>query len=235
GWHALLLEDLGPKTVPPWSAAAARGVMQAFAAFHAATRQHALLQTLPPPADYAGDFAGCWRRLLDRAELPRVAMLAGPEAAAAEAWLGEHAATLSRTALALAEAPPPYVLLHGDLRSDNLRWRGGRLRRFDWPHLGAGPAEFDVAATAQSITVEGGPEPERLLGWYGERTPLRPAVVDAAVAAVAGFFAELAWQPELPGLPRLRAFQRAQLRVTLRWAAARLGLPEPAWLAAVPV
>jgi hypothetical protein len=32
----------------------------------------------------------------------------------------------------------------------------------------------------------------------------------------------------------LRSFQRAQLRVTLAWAARRLKLPDPAWLSNIP-
>jgi hypothetical protein len=101
---------------------------------------------------------------------------------------------------------------------------------FDWPHLGIGPAEYDLAAFAQSVTAEGGVEPEAILGWYAERAPIRSSVIDAAVAGLAGFFADQAWRPDIPGLPRLRPFQRSQLVVTLRWASERLSLPWPDWL-----
>ena len=51
------------------------------------------------------------------------------------------------------------ALLHFDTRSDNLRLQsGGRLRLFDWPYASLGPPELDVAAFAQSITCEGGPD-----------------------------------------------------------------------------
>jgi hypothetical protein len=53
------------------------------------------------------------------------------------------------------------------------------------------------------------------------------------VAAVAGFFAHHAWREPIPGLPRLRGFQRAQLKVSVAWAARRLDLPSPTWLDAV--
>jgi aminoglycoside phosphotransferase (APT) family kinase protein len=143
------------------------------------------------------------------------------------------APALARTAAGLGAAGPPHAFLHRDTRSDNLRWVGGRLRLVDWPHVGVGPPEEDLAAFAQSVAVEGGPEPEQVLAWYVARAPVRPAVLDAAVAAVAGFFADQAWRPELPGLPRLRGFQRRQLRVSLAWAAQRLSLPPPTWLARV--
>ena len=45
---------------------------------------------------------------------------------------------------------------------------------------------------------------------------------------------DAAWREPVPGLPRLRPFQQAQLRVTLAWAARRLDLPPPSWLAALP-
>ena len=51
-----------------------------------------------------------------------------------------------------------------------------------------------------------------------------------AVAWIAGFFADLAWRPPIPGLPRLRAFQRQQLGVMLAWASRRLHLSEPDWV-----
>lgn len=107
-----------------------------------------------------------------------------------------------------------------------LIWRA----RVDWPHVGVGPAEYDVAAFAQSVTTEDGPAPEQVMAWYADRAPVRLAVLDAAVAALAGYFADQAWQPDIPGLPRLRAFQRRQLAVTLAWASRRLALPDPTWL-----
>src|SRR3954454_6424977 len=37
GWHALLLEDVGPPTVPPWTPAKARAAMESYGAFHRAS------------------------------------------------------------------------------------------------------------------------------------------------------------------------------------------------------
>jgi hypothetical protein len=104
----------------------------------------------------------------------------------------------------------------------------------DWPHAGVGPSEYDLIEFAQSVQVEGGPTIDSVVGWYADVAPPRPAALDGASAALAGFFADHAPGEELPGLPRLRSFQRRQLKVVLPWAAARLGLPEPGWLSAVP-
>src|SRR4051794_6569306 len=38
GWQMMLLEDLGPKSAPPWPAALARHVMRAYADFHRVNR-----------------------------------------------------------------------------------------------------------------------------------------------------------------------------------------------------
>lgn len=133
----------------------------------------------------------------------------------------------------LLTAPAPPQLLHTDARSDNLRWKNGRLYLVDWAEAVAGPPELDAAFFIQSIAVESPLDPETILEWYRQIHPLDPEVMEAAICAAAAFFADRAWLPELPGLPRLRTFQRRQLHVTLGWALRRLGLETPTWLAAV--
>jgi len=150
-------------------------------------------------------------------------------AAAARGWLRDALPLLSDPADAAADLPGPYALLHSDTRSDNLRFTRGRLSLFDWPFAEAGRPELDLAAFAQSVIVEGGVGSEQFVAWYGERLAPRPDALDAAVAWLAAFFADLAWRPDIPGLPRLRRFQRQQLGVLLPWAARRLRLPEPGW------
>ena len=232
-WSALLLEDLGPASTPPWSPTLGRNVAAAYADFHRATTDVPLPAWVPQPEKYVGPFAAMWGRLAREGALPRVAALAGDRAGEALRWLETAQPALAQAGEVLVRIPPPHALLHGDTRSDNLRWRDGRLRLFDWPHVGSGPAEFDLAAFAESVTVEGGPEPERFVAWYAARAPVRADALDASVSAIAAFFANGAWQPDIPGLPRLRPFQRAQLRVTLAWAARRLALPPPTWLDAI--
>ena len=129
---------------------------------------------------------------------------------------------------------PPYVLLHLDTRSDNLRWTKGRLRLFDWPFAAVGPAELDAATFAQGVAAEGGPAPEQVIAWYSERAQVRPDILRAAVATLASFFADVSWRPDDPNLPRLRSIQRQQLRASLAWAARCPQLPEPTWLNSVP-
>jgi len=167
-WRVLLLEDLGPKSVPPWTPAAARGVSRAYADFHRSAMGMPLPSCAPAPGQYLVAEAHGWERMAEAKRLGSVAALAGIRSGEALSWLRSSAPTLLAAASRVVDAGPPHTLLHGDTRSDNLRWVRGRLILFDWPSVGTGPAEYDLAAFAQSVTVEGGPEPERIVDWYAE-------------------------------------------------------------------
>jgi Ser/Thr protein kinase RdoA (MazF antagonist) len=239
GWHALLLEDLGPGTAPPWTPRLAETAMRAYGAFHQSTYGRPLPRWLPRRDAWAGRFSNVWERLLAMpGGVAQLAALAGEREGEARAWLERHVPALDAAALGLARVRPPYALLHLDTRSDNVRVQPGadpELRLFDWPFACVGPPEFDFAAFAQSVSGEGGPAPEQLTRWYAAAQPVREAALRSSVAAVAGFFARNAWQPAPEELPRLRAVQRMQLRATLPWAARLLDLPEPGWIEAIPV
>jgi hypothetical protein len=229
-WHVLLLEDLGPQRIPPWTPDATRHALRSYAEFHNQSLGHALPEWLAP---LHADFGTAWRELEEEpCALESLAAIAGDRTPEARTWLAKHVNQLRDVSARLASAPPPYSLLHFDTRSDNLRLQNGtQLRLFDWPFASIGPPELDTVAFAQSITVEGGSAPDAVMQHY---TGLqRTDVMDAAVAAIAGYFANRAWRPPIPGLPRLREFQRQQLRVTLHWSAQRLGLPPPDWLSSI--
>jgi hypothetical protein len=231
GWHVLLLEDLGPRSVPPWTSTKARKAARSYARFHRKTWGKRLPRSLHR-TDYV-EYAKFWRTLGRTGELARTASLAGRRAADAEEWLAVALPLFVARERDLERAKPPFALLHFDTRSDNVRIHGDRLRIFDWPFAGAGPAEFDVVAFCQAIAAESGPPAERVLGWYEEVLRLRPQMIDASLAGIAGYFADRGWRPPIEGLPRVRAWQRTQLKECLRWAARRFDLPEPRWLDAV--
>ena len=231
GWHILLLEDLGPRSVPPWTPAKARTAARSYARFHRKTRGKRLPRSLPRTSYL--EHASFWRRLRRTGELARTAALAGKRVDEAMEWLHVALPILVAHERALEKARPPFALLHFDTRSDNVRIHGDRLRIFDWPFASAGPAEFDVVAFCQAVAAEGGPAPERVVGWYEEVLRLRADMVDAALAGVSGYFADRSWRPPIEGLPRVRRWQRTQLKECLRWTARRFNLPEPRWLDAV--
>lgn len=231
-WRVMLLEDLGPKSAPPWSDALARNVARGLGRFHSSVKDRSVPAWVPRADRHPalGVTPPAWTFEPD--DLERLAGLAAARAEA-RAWLAAHVPLLAEAARGMADSALSRTLLHVDVRSDNLRWLDGRLVLFDWPHVAVGPPEFDAAAFAQTVTVEAGPEPERVMAWYGEEWPVEPRALDASVAAIAGYFAHNAWLPALPELPRVRSFQRAQLAVSLRWAARRLGLAKPTWLDAI--
>lgn len=234
GWHVVLLEDVGAANVPPWTIERTRGAARSYADFHRSTLGKRLPRWLPRRRQW-GRFGDSWRRF---AEEPRAfasaAGLAGTRRREALDWLRRAFPVLRASAESLVRARPPHALIHFDTRSDNVRVTGGLLRLLDWPYACVGPIEFDVAAFAQSVTAEGGPEPERVIAWYGEGLALRDRLLDASTAAIAGYFIRNSWLPAPRGLPRLRSIQRRQLKASLAWAARALDLPEPRWLAAVP-
>lgn len=230
GWRALLLEDVGPKSAPPWTPALTRQVMRAFADYHAATLGASLPEWIPRFAET--DAQVTWESIAEESDgLACVAALVGAEANEALRWFRQAEPLFSRLLKNAPTIPGPDALIHGDTRSDNLRLQHGQLRLFDWPAVSVGPVEVDVVAFAQSITVEGGPTPEQCLAWYG--APLRQDVLDVALIWCVAFFAARVWLPPIDGLPRLRPFQRQQLAVLLDWSARRFHLPAPTWTAAL--
>lgn len=233
GWTLLVLADLGPRSAPPWNRRLAGEVLRDYAAFHDSTRSRKIPSWLRGPGEWALGEGRSWDWAWKSEDLGRLIALAGPQQSAARTWIEGARRALADAAQTPIEADAPRCLLHLDTRSDNLRWVSGHLYLLDWPHAAVGPAEEDVAAFVQSITVEGGPEPEELLGMYDGQRGLDPVALDRAIAGWAGFFAHQGAQQEIPELPRLRSFQRQQLRVTLQWAARRLGLSPPAWVEAM--
>jgi phosphotransferase family enzyme len=231
GWHVLLLEDLGPRTMPPWTPSKAHRAARSYARFHRRT-----VGKPPRWLSRAGykEHARFWRELARTNEIEHTASLAKRRSDEAREWIDVALPILFEREHRLLRAKPPFALLHFDTRSDNCRLQGDLLRIFDWPFASAGPAEFDVVAFAQGVAAEGGPSPERFIAWYEEVLPLRAEMVDASLAGIAGYFADRAWRPPISGLPRIRPWQRAQMKVCLAWAARRFDLPEPAWLDAVP-
>ncbi|HEX6655300.1 MAG TPA: phosphotransferase [Candidatus Limnocylindria bacterium] len=233
GWHGMLLELVDGTPVLPWTRPKAMRAVESYAAFHAS------VVGLPGPSWLSRtqhrDFAAFWRHLArDEAAVDLLGALAGPRRDEAHGWLRSSLHALRQGERMLLRAGEPHALLHFDTRSDNIVLDGDQLRIFDWPFACVGPPEFDLAAFAQSISAEGGPGCEVATAWYETVRPLRRDVLVGSVVGIAGYFADRAPQPAVPGLPRLRSIQRRQLKASLAWAARLLDLPHPGWVDAVP-
>jgi aminoglycoside phosphotransferase (APT) family kinase protein len=114
------------------------------------------------------------------------------------------------------------ALVHCDIRADNLLISGDRLYVLDWPWARIGAAWVDLVAMAPSVTMQGGPPPEQLLGRL-DLHGVTGAAIDAVVASLAGYFVVRALEPPPPGIPTVRAFQAAQGRVAIAWLRERTG------------
>ena len=230
GWHAMLIESVSGERIPPWTESAGRRAARSYAKFHAGTIDKALPRWLSRKAHL--EFTGYWQGITtDESRLARLAALGRtPKVSRSIAqWVIDHAADLTAVEAPLREAKR-FCLLHFDTRSDNVSLDGDLLRMFDWPWAAVGPPEFDFGAFAQSVASEGGPDPELLTSWYSEVLPLDARVLTAVAVGISGFFADRGSRPEMPELPRLRSFQRVQLKSSLNWALRRLGMARPAWL-----
>lgn len=234
-WRLLLLEDLGEQTLPPWTEATVRSVMRSFAEFHRSTLEQPVPRWVRRLSKMLGTEGRGWGWIGGEADstVAEVATVAGERAPEARRWLEEVAPIMATKARQVTLPQLPSALLHGDARSDNLRWLDGRLYLLDWPHVAVGPPEDDLVLFAQTIVLEAALEPESLVAWYAVDNDVHPEALAAAIACYCGFFAYHAWRSEVPGLPELRRFQRRQLCVMLRWATREFGLPPPTWLDSV--
>ncbi len=121
------------------------------------------------------------------------------------------------------EAVAGDVLVHQDLRGDNvlLTERGAVV--VDWPYASRGAAFCDLVGWLPSLKLEGGPDPEEMVASTRVGQEADPEALTAFVVALAGFFVSGSLEPPPPGVPHVRAFQRAQGEVCLDWLKLRLG------------
>jgi Phosphotransferase enzyme family len=199
----LVLEDLnGCFSAPPWTDDKVAAVVALLDELRA---------TAPPPQlgsaeRYRAQWADGWDKV---AEDPEPFLALG---LCSRRWLSESLPALS----AAAKAAPlgGDVLVHVDIRSDNLAFVDGRAKLVDWNFASAGDAKLDLACWLPSLHAEGGPPPEALMPEGGAEL----------AALLAGVWGAVAGLPPPPTAPGVRAVQIAQLRVALPWAARELGL-----------
>jgi len=163
---------------------------------------------LQPIADrYATAFDG-WRRLAG----------GDGDASAYGPAVRGHLDRLAALEAGWAAAAAGDALLHTDLRADNLLLTpAGEVVLVDWPWACTGAAWVDLALFLPSVGLGGGPDPEAVIDRHRLFAEVDEGALGSVVAAVAGFFVRSSLDPAPPGLPALRAFQRAQAEVALGW------------------
>ncbi|MYW65149.1 phosphotransferase [Streptomyces sp. SID8379] len=211
-WVALVFEDIqGSQPHVPWRQPELTRVLEAVGALSAT------LTPAPFPAprvadDLAKAFAG-WRHLAD------------PERAAAarlDPWTARNVHALAELAAPWGEFASGDTLVHGDLRADNILLTEERVVFVDWPHAMRAAPWLDLLVMLPCVRAQGGPDPEELFTAHPSGRDADPEGVTRTLAGLTGFFLGHAARPAPPGLPTLRAFQRAQGEAALAWLKRRL-------------
>ncbi|NUT10939.1 MAG: aminoglycoside phosphotransferase family protein [Nonomuraea sp.] len=203
GWVALVFEDVeGAHPDMPWRRDQLDRVLAAIGKMSAA------LTPSPIEAQAVGEAMGesfqGWRRLV------------GEDTTGLDPWALRHLGELAGLESGWADAAAGDTLVHADLRADNILLTPERVYFVDWPWACLGAPWYDLVMMLPSVAMQGGPAPHEL---FGDPDP----AVTAVLAAVTGYFVRQGRQPDPPGLPTLRAFQRAQGVVALEWLKRRTG------------
>lgn len=199
-WVVLVLEDIDgrhPRT--PWVEDELDAAVRAL---------HDLARCLTPSpfpggrtaADHLADDFGGWSRI------------AADPPADLEPWLLPRLDDLVATAARGLASMTGDTLVHLDVRPDNmLITPAGDVVFVDWPHGCNGPGWLDRTLLALNVEVHGG-DGDALLP---------PEGVDVVIG-LTGYFLDQSRRPPPPGLPTVRAFQRAQGDALLPWMRRRL-------------
>lgn len=207
-WVALVYADVeGCSPVLPWRA-------EEWARVHAAVVELAGTPAPPDlrPLGHKPDAFSGWRAL---AADPALAERVDP-------WARANLERLADLESAWPSAVVGDRLVHGDLRADNMLLTAREVLFVDWPHAAAGAPWADLVFMLPCVALQGGPDPAAAWASSPFAATADPEAVDAALAAVAGYFTHSALLPAPPGLPTLREFQRMQAGPALAWLRSRL-------------
>ncbi len=228
-WVALLFADVdGQPPTEPWQLPQLIQVLDAIAEMHRICTPSPVA-TVPGVAEYLAEDLSGWRKLAASGQVglerdghagpgPRSDLLAR-----LDSWSVRHLDRLAELESRWADAAAGPTLLHSDLRADNMLITDDGVVFVDWPHACTGAPWFDVLAFAPSVAMQGGPDPEWILGRARSAHGADPDAVTAVVAAVAGYFTRQSLLPSPPGLPTVRAFQAAQGEHARAWLRRRTG------------
>lgn len=203
-WVALVFSDVegrNPRT--PWRERDVRAVLDTLVDLAKATPPSGL----PTAADtLADDFTG-WHRLADHPP------------ADLHPWAAGNLDLLVAEATRGIAALDGDTLVHMDIRADNLIIGPAGVTVVDWPWAARGPSWLDSTMLLTNVRLHGGHDCGALLSDVARAHRADRDDLLAVLAGFAGFFADWGRRPPPPGLPTVRAFQRAQGDALLGWLA----------------
>lgn len=217
GWFALGLDAIdGRLPGLPWTSGDLAATLAGYAevATALATAPSELVELgLPRLADLAREDLAWWREVAagrePRPGLPAAVVARLPELVALESLLPGYAAAGG--------------LIHGDLRLDNVLVDGtGRAWFCDWTWLCHGPAWFDLAGLLLTGYASG-LDADALFAGHPAAAGAPPDALDAALAALSGYFLTSADATPRTASPHIRAHQRYSGETALGWLAERRG------------
>jgi hypothetical protein len=214
GWVILVFEDIdGWMPAQPWRSDELSRVLDAMTDLAGALSRAPI--DAPSAAKRFNSLGHGWRDLAD-------AHASTDDLGDVSSWARERLPALVELEARWAAAVTGTTLAHADIRADNILLTPSRVVFVDWPWACLAQPWFDLVAFLPSVAMQGGPLPEHVLATHPVARGADADDVTAVVAALAGTWIYLARQPDPPGLPTLRAFQRAQGVVALDWLAERL-------------
>lgn len=206
GWVVLMVEFIdGSLPTIPWSPEELGRALDAVRAL-GDTEAPAFL---PAASEFLGGLFDRWQQLVATDAVP-------PE------WRSriDELVDLEQHALTVIDGDR---LVHNDIRHDNmLVTPSGEVRIIDWPYACRGVPWLDLVLWLPALQLEGGGAPEHVLGALdAQRRPPQHEMC-AVVAACTGYFVHSGQLQDPPGLPTVRAFQRAQAETAGAWLEALL-------------
>jgi hypothetical protein len=209
-WMLLAFDDIdGAQPGLPWSEGHIRATIAALELVRRAPLDERADDVLTDAVRELAPLTGAWARILDdpagiaESEIPR----------RAEAWADDD----------LLDGVHGDALVHYDIRADNTLIRpGGDALLVDWPWALRGAGWIDVAQLGFNVRLyDPGFDVERLVREHPAFEGVPPLDVTRLLVVFGGHLLDKSREPDPPGLPTLRAFQRAQALAILDWVAER--------------
>lgn len=211
---ALILEDVEarhPHT--PWVRDELVAVLGALGSV--AERPVPAAEAIVDMATVAGHYGSGWSRI------DRVPSLPGT----LPGWVAERLPWLRDEGLRMPDAVAGDRLVHHDVRADNVLLRpDGSVVLIDWPWAARGAGWLDALTLLFNVRyLDPEADVEAVVAEHPVFAGMPALDADRVLIGIAGHFLAVSQEPDVPGIPTLRAFQYDQAVAILGWLQERLG------------